>query len=91
MNSNFYIDKGLSGLVNLGNTCFMNTAIQCLSHTIHFTDYILTDKYLEYLNKEKKEYYLTLEWSQLIKDIWSQNKLIKPDKFLRCLQLLALN
>lgn len=85
----FYINKGLSGLVNLGNTCFMNTAIQCLSHTIGFTHFILTDKYLEYLNKDKKEYYLTLEWSSLIKDIWSQNQIIKPDKFLRCLQLLA--
>ncbi|KAH6796840.1 ubiquitin-specific protease 8 [Perilla frutescens var. hirtella] len=34
---------GLTGLQNLENTCFMNSALQCLAHTPKLVDYFLGD------------------------------------------------
>lgn len=53
-NNNLY--RGLVGISNIGNTCFMASSLQCLSNIYSLTLYFLRRQYMNHINT--KVYYL---------------------------------
>ena len=77
--------KGRVGLSNLGNTCYLNSSLQCLSNTEDFTKYFLNGDYSKEINNANssgsrgaisKSYY------DLINKMWKETDfIINPYEF----------
>ncbi|XP_034663563.1 ubiquitin carboxyl-terminal hydrolase 8 isoform X1 [Drosophila subobscura] len=64
--------KGLTGLKNLGNTCYMNSILQCLSNTPQLTEYCISDQYKNYISRSNKTNGQVIEEvAALIKVLWN--------------------
>ena len=63
---------GLCGGYNLGNTCFMNSSIACLSNCTELTYYFLSGDYKKDINKNNKLFggELAESWYELLYNYW---------------------
>lgn len=68
----------------MGNTCFMNSALQCLSHTAALTDYFLSDSFKEHLNRKNPlgmKGQVAESYANLLKELWSSSSSVFPREF----------
>jgi ubiquitin carboxyl-terminal hydrolase 8 len=81
-----YKGRGLSGLRNLGSTCFINSCIQVLSHTYEL--HKVFDN--ENLNLNVKiDSVLIQEFNEIRQIMWSKNCVIVPNKFVGALRKIS--
>jgi ubiquitin carboxyl-terminal hydrolase 8 len=76
---------GVSGLRNLGNTCFMNSTIQCLSATIPLARYFLVGSYRRHIAKNNplsSKGKVADSYAKLIQSMWSRDEsVVVPSDF----------
>ncbi|XP_013859429.1 ubiquitin carboxyl-terminal hydrolase 2 [Austrofundulus limnaeus] len=84
--------QGLVGLKNLGNTCFMNSILQCLSNTSELRDYCLRNVHrIDLKTSCRNNTALMEEFAKLTQSLWmSVNKeAISPSDFRSQIQRFA--
>lgn len=80
----------LQGLQNLGNTCSINTLIQCIGHSQKLREWFLSDQPHQIQIKQdhsgdthQHQLYLSIELARIIHEMWNEHKSLAPSRFIK--------
>ena len=81
--------KGVTGLMNMRNTCYLNSTLQALRHNTEMTAFFLENKHEKWINRKKSEPKVELVrgYADLLKTLWSGSKpaYVRPEGFLQAM------
>jgi ubiquitin C-terminal hydrolase len=76
-NNQLLQQNGICGLQNIGNTCYLNSVIQCIRYDKYLFEYFKDNYHTRHLNTGSPINIAFVEaWRQLLLDFWGNNKLI---------------
>jgi ubiquitin C-terminal hydrolase len=87
-------EKGVTGISNMRNTCYMNAAIQALRHNTELSAFFLENKHEQWVQRKSgsPKVELVKGYADLLRSLWSGSKpaYVRPEGFLQCMHPAAI-